>query len=165
MSQKPIPRQFLNEQDSHNLASWNIPKNILALHDDPSLVPKPLSNPPSTLHNYKSWTAEVEEEEEQAAKEVEQEEPAEDEALMQKEESEPVDGENMQIAEVTTATAEVSIEKKADSIAASEDDEEQAAAGQEEDGGEESPVKKPKVVFFLIMIQFKLKANTFSGAI
>ena len=139
---------------------------MLTLHDDPTLVPNPLPNPPATLHTYKSWTAEgMEVEEEQAAKEVEQKEPAEDEAPMEKEESEPVDGENMQIAEVTTASAEVSIEKKADSIAASDDNEEQAAAGQEEDGGEEPPVKKPKVVFFFLMIQFKFKANTFSGAI
>ena len=83
-------------------------------------------------------------EEEQAAKEVEQEE---------------------QIAEVTTDAGEVSIEKKADSIAASEDHDDRAAAGQEENGGEENPVKKPKVVFFFLMIQFKLKANTFAGAI
>ena len=82
-------------------------------------------------------------EEEQAAKEVEQEE---------------------QIAEVTTDAGEVSIEKKADSIAASEDND-RAAAGREENGGEEDPVKKPKVVFFFLMIQFKLKANTFAGAI
>ena len=83
-------------------------------------------------------------EEEQAAKEVEQEE---------------------QIAEVTTDAGEVSIEKKADSIAASEDNDDRAAVGQEENGGEEDPVKKQKVVFFFLMIQFKLKANTFSGAI
>ena len=103
----------------------------------------------------------MEVEEKQAAKEVEQEEPAEDEAPMEKEESEPVDGENMQIAEVTTASAEVSIEKKADSIAASDDDDEQAAAGQEEDGGEKPPVKKPKVAFLAPLRQVKLKVNTF----
>ena len=103
----------------------------------------------------------MEVEEEQATKEVEQEEPAKDEAPMEKEESEPVDGENMQIAEVTTAATKVSIEKKADSIAASDDDEEQAAAGQEEDGGEEPPVKKPKVAFLAPLRQVKLKVNTF----
>merc|ERR1719357_595790 len=48
--------------------------------------------------------------------------------------------ENMQIAEVTTAAAEVSIEK-ADSIAASDDEEGQ----QQEPAQEEPPVKKPKV--------------------
>ena len=103
----------------------------------------------------------MEVEEEQVAKEVEQEEPAEDEALMEKEESEPVDEENMQIAEVKTAAAEFSIEKKADSIAASDEDDEQAAAGQEEDGGEEAPVKKPKVAFLAPLLQVKLKVNTF----
>ena len=94
------------------------------------------------------------------AKEQEQE-PAKGEAPMEKEETEPVNEENMQIAEVTTAAAEVSIEKKADSIAASDDDDEQAAAGQEEDGGEEPPVKKPKVAFLAPLLQVKLKVNTF----
>ena len=79
-------------------------------------------------------------EEEQAAKEVEQEE---------------------QIAEVTTDAGEVSIEKKADSIAASDDDDERAAAGQEEDGGEEPPVKKTKVCLLAPPLQSNLKANTF----
>ena len=154
MSQKQIPKKFLNEHDSLNLTSWNIPKNLLSLHDDPSFVPKPLENPPTTFQTYKSWKAEgLEVEEEQAAEEVEQEEPAEEES---------VDEEDMLIAEVTTDAGKVSIEKKADSIAASEDNEDPAAAGQEEDGGEELPVK---VVFFFLKIQIKLKANTFSGAI
>ena len=87
----------------------------------------------------------MEVEEEQAAKEVEQEpakEGEEEEAPMEKEE-EAAEEENMQIAEVTTAAAEVSIEK-ADSIAASDDDDVQG-----EHGAEEPPVKKPKVVFIV----------------
>ena len=87
----------------------------------------------------------MEVEEEQAAKEVEQEpakEGEEEEAPMEKEE-EAAEEENMQIAEVTTATVEVTIEK-AVSIAGSDD-----ADVQGEHVGEEPPVKKPMLVFIV----------------
>ena len=81
------------------MASWNTPSTLLALHDDPKLVTKPLSNPPATAMKYKSLMVEgVEVLEEEAAKEVEEQEQEQDQ-------------ENMQIAKGRTA-AEVSIEKK-----------------------------------------------------
>ena len=92
---------------------------------------------------------------EQVAKEQEQE-PAEGEAPMEKEETEPVDEENMQIAEVSTAAAKVSIKKKANSIAASDDNDDQAAACQEEDSGKEPHVKTPKVALLVTPVQIKL---------
>ena len=99
VSQRPLPQNYLNEQHSSRLASWNTPSTLLALHDDPKLVTKPLSNPPATAMKYKSLMVEgVEVLEEEAAKEVEEQEQEQDQ-------------ENMQIAKGRTA-AEVSIEKK-----------------------------------------------------
>ena len=97
VSQRPIPQNYMNEQHSR-WASWNTPKTLLALHDDPKLVIKPLQNPPATAMTYKSLTVEgMEVEEEEAAREVEEQEQEQDQ-------------ENSQIAKGRTA-AQVSIEK------------------------------------------------------
>ena len=123
---------------------WSIYKFHIAEHQSSRMVKRASR---SSKRKAAAAAEEVEEapegmevEEEQAAKEVEQE-PEEEEASMERDD--PAEEENIHIAAVTTAAAEVSIER-ADSIAAS-DDEDQAVTQDEE-----PPVKKPKVVLIFL---------------